>query len=407
MEAPARPKKKKHPVIVVLEFLSSLKLAGVLILLLGLLTWFATLEQIDTGILAVKKKYFSQAHLLVRPEIRGQAVPVWLPNGYWVGILFFFNLLLGTLLRVRRRVRTMGVLVAHFGMLFLLVGAFVTQHASQRGNMAINEGETSDVARDYHDYVLEVVEIQDDGGRAVHVIDTEFLSDLSPDDRRTYHMANLPFDLMVTNYHAHARPRNANRVPPRAGEKVVDGYYLEEQPHEPEAEMRLAGCIVEVTDKDGESRQQFLLSRASFAPPTLRWGNRIFLLELRKKLWKMPFSVRLADFRHEYHPGTSRPKSFESSIIRIEEGAEEPVEIRMNEPMRHAGYTFFQASWGPQDAAPGDELFSVFEVVQNPADKWPEYSLWVIGIGLSIHFLFALVLFINSQFKKNAAKATS
>jgi hypothetical protein len=265
----------------------------------------------------------------------------------------------------------------------------------------------SNVARDYHDYVLEVVEIHDDGNRTVHVVDTRYLADLAPRDRRTLRMKNLPFDLVVTDYHAHALPRNAGRIPPPDGERVVDGFYLKEQPMVPEAELRMAGCIVEVVGKDGEEKQEFLLSRASFAPPTLRWGGRVFLLNLHKKLWKMPFEVKLTDFRHEYHPGTTRPKSYESSILRVEDGREEPVEIRMNEPMRHIGYTFFQASWGPQDARPGEELFSVFEVVQNPADKWPEYSLWIIGVGMAIHFLFSLIRFINTQSKRNASKAAS
>ena len=86
---------------------------------------------------------------------------------------------------------------------------------------------------------------------------------------------------------------------------------------------------------------------------------------------------------------------------RIEEEQTEAVLIKMNEPMRTQGYTFFQASWGPQDARPGDKLFSVFEVVKNPADKWPEYSLYVVAVGLCGHFLATLTLFIIKQFSKN------
>ena len=71
--------------------------------------------------------------------------------------------------------------------------------------------------------------------------------------------------------------------------------------------------------------------------------------------------------------------------------------IQMNEPMRYAGLTFFQASWGPQGAPPGTPLFSVFEVVRNPADKWPEYSLYVVTIGLLVHFILKLVAAIRSR----------
>ena len=37
----------------------------------------------------------------------------------------------------------------------------------------------------------------------------------------------------------------------------------------------------------------------------------------------------------------------------------------MNEPMRYAGYTFFQESFGPAGAQPGDVMFSQFAVANN------------------------------------------
>ena len=96
-----------------------------------------------------------------------------------------------------------------------------------------------------------------------------------------------------------------------------------------------------------------------------------------------------------------RPKRFESRIRRVQEGSEEAVLIKMNDPMRRDGYTFFQASWGPQDARPGDTLFSVFEVVRNPADKWPEWSLYITGVGLLVHFIMKLILYLRNQAKRN------
>ena len=46
---------KGNPVV---EFFSSLKLSVVLLFLLGLLTWFGTLEQVEHGLYEVQKKYF-------------------------------------------------------------------------------------------------------------------------------------------------------------------------------------------------------------------------------------------------------------------------------------------------------------------------------------------------------------
>ncbi len=52
-------------------------------------------------------------------------------------------------------------------------------------------------------------------------------------------------------------------------------------------------------------------------------------------------------------------------------------------------------SGGPQQA--GEKEFSGFEVVANPADKWPEWSLWIVSAGLGIHFMTKLFGFVLSK----------
>lgn len=386
----------------ILRVLGGFHLACVLLLLLGVLTWLGTLEQVDAGLYEVKKKYFSAESVFLLPRINGSVVPIPLPSAYWVGVVFFFNLLLGTLFRASWHWRTIGVLIAHFGMLFLLAGAFVTQHFSQRGNMAIMEGQSSDVAEHYTDQVIEVTTLADGKPETVHVIETRHLAGLDPSDERLFRMAKLPFDLRVDDYHVNARTAGVGEKNPGPGQVVVDGYFLDPMEKDKEAERNFAGCRVTVMTKGGEKHAEFLLSTASFHPATISWDDAVFSLNIRKSLWKMPFVVELDTFTHEFHPGTRRPKRFESEVTRIDGGLREPVLIRMNEPMRRDGFTFFQASWGPQDAAPGARLFSVFEVVKNPADKWPEYALYVTTIGLVLHFGLMLVLFIFNQVRNGA-----
>ena len=68
----------------VFDFLSGFGLATVLLIVLGLLTWFATLEQIDRGLYATLEKYFDWRTPFLLPEIGGRLVPLPLPGGYWV-----------------------------------------------------------------------------------------------------------------------------------------------------------------------------------------------------------------------------------------------------------------------------------------------------------------------------------
>ena len=395
------PSKQKHPLRKVLDFLSGYHLASALILLLGVLTWLGTLEQVDLGLYEVKRKYFSASNPFLVPKYNGYTIPIILPNAYWVGMLFFVNLLLGTIFRARWRWASSGTLIAHGGMLLMLLGAFVTQHWSTRGNMAINEGETSDVAQHYFDHVIEVTEMEGSAPSKVHVIETKHLKDLDPEDTRLFRMENLPFDLKVEGYQSNARPVTPGQ--PRNGDRgtLVDGYHLEFREDEVESERNMGGCKVTVLNKQGEKIDEFLVWLMAFHPATVRVEDKFYTVKVNKSSWKMPFEVHLTDFTHEYHPGTMRPKRFESEVERIERGQKEHVLIKMNEPMRRDGLTFFQASWGPQNARPGQDLFSVFEVVKNPADKWPEISMWIVGIGLLIQFGMKLVMFIYNQAKRD------
>ena len=128
-------------------------------------------------------------------------------------------------------------------------------------------------------------------------------------------------------------------------------------------------------------------------------AGKAYALELRKKRFKLPFTVRLIKAYEEKHPGTQMASAYASDVVRIQEGDEQSVHIAMNEPLRHQGYTLFQSEFGM--AADG-QTFSVFAVVSNPADQWPLYSCIVIWLGLQVHFTIKLVKFIKSQQKKRA-----
>jgi len=385
----------------VFEFFSGFGLAVTLLILLLLLTWLGTLEQVESGLFLTSKKYFDSSAFFLVPELNGKRLPVVLPGVYWVSALLFINLFLGGIVRMRKGWRVAGVLISHCGILLMLAGAFVTQLLEVRGNMAISEGETSNVAEHYFDYVIELTEVRDGQlVEPVHIIGEQYLADLEPNDRRMLRLPNLPFDLEVMGYMRNADPRPVTDPAPANGERGINGYYLLEQPLNPQAEANLAGTYARPVGKDGRGGEPFILPAASFKPYTLRHAERTFVVSMRKRLWVMPFDVTLEKFTADFHPGTMRPRKFVSEITRTDDTIGSHVVIEMNEPMRHAGLTFFQASWGPQDAKPGTPLFSVFEVVRNPADKWPEYSLYIVTFGLFVHFIMKLAGFVVGATRK-------
>lgn len=383
--------------------LSGFGLAVILLLLMGLLTWFATLEQIDSGLHATLRKYFSWKALVVIPEIRGKIVPLPLPGGYWTGALLVLNMILGGIVRARKGWKHVGNLIAHFGIILMLIAGGLAHHFEVRGNMAIEPGKSNDAAEDYFEHVVEISEVDElDQVSKIHVIRGEHVMDLR-NKSRIIRLPNLPFDLELAGYLLNAKPVHHREHAAKNGERVIDGYYLWEDKPEVEAERNTGGCYARAVDRDGNKSDPFILSALSFYHHTFEHEGKVYFFNMRKRLWPMPFELRLDEFIAEFHPGTKRPAEFVSEVTKIESDIESEITIQMNEPLRYEGLTFYQASYGPQGAGPDQELFTVLEVVSNPADRWPEYSLYIVTFGMLIAFVTKLVQFLVGQSRKRSS----
>ncbi|MEO5914242.1 MAG: cytochrome c biogenesis protein ResB [Luteolibacter sp.] len=389
----------------IFDVLSGFGLATATLLILGLLTWFATLEQVNNGLYPTLNKYFATdwRNIFLLPELNGKTVWLPLPGGYWTCAVLLLNLILGGIIRIRKGWKHVGNLIAHFGIIFMLIGAGVTYHFSERGNMMVWPDEQSDAAEDYFEYVVEVAEIKDGKPENIHVIRGKDIVDLEGAKLRTFHLPEMPFDLELTGYLPNALPVSSAERAPDQQQYVADGYFLMAKPNlgkAEAAEQYIAGCYARIVEKNGPKSSPFILSGASYYPFSYRNGDRIFTVNMRKRLWPMPFTVRLNKFTAEFHPGTMRPKKFVSEVTRLENGVKANFTIQMNEPMRYEGLTFFQASYGPLDAMPGQTMYSVFEVVRNPADQWPKYSLIIVAIGMAVTFLIKLAFFLGAGPRK-------
>lgn len=396
----------------IFDVLSGFGLATVTLLLLGLLTLFATLEQVDHGLYPTLNKYFSTdwKSIVILPDfdalrINDKLVPIPMPGGYWLCVVLLVNLILGGLIRIRKGWQHYGNLISHFGIIFMLVGAGVAFHFSERGNMAVSEGASSNVAEDYFEYVVEVAEIKDGKPDKIYVIRGKDMTDLEGEKLRKFRFPELPFDLDLTAYMRNCVPVSANERAPDQQQHLSDGYFLMEKPKtakaEP-AEQYTAGCYARIIQHDGVKSAIFILAGASFQPFSYRLGERVFTIDMHKRLWPMPFTLKLDQFTAAFHPGTMMASKFVSKVTRAEGGSEAKATIQMNEPMRYEGLTFFQASYGPLGAGPGQKMYSIFEIVKNPADQWPKYSLIIVAIGMAVTFLIKLVSFIVGGARKKS-----
>jgi hypothetical protein len=377
------------------EALSSLWLSCVLLILLFVLTWVGTLEQVHTGLFEVQRKYFDSLFLI--HHAGPLAIP--LPGATLVMGVLFVNLILGGIVRLRKNAGTIGILITHVGILMLILAGFVKQHFSEDGHVTLFEGQRSNTFESYQRWEVAIFERLEGGRLREIVAPQESFEGVASSAPAIFRSSELPFELQL----AHFTPNSA--VLPKgpmvnAALPVVDGYFVNALEPEKENERNVAAIYATVAEKAGGAKHESILWGAARQPWTVSVGGKDYGIELRREQYLMPFTVALEDFKKEDHPRIDMPKSFSSDVSVVEGSSKRGVTISMNEPLRQGGLVLYQASWGPSNARPGEPLFSTLAVVRNPADQYPLYSCIVIAIGLVLHFSRKLSKFVRHEAQK-------
>ena len=370
------------------DLLASYKLSCLLFLLLLLLTYLGTMNQVENGLYQSQHKYFESVFLV---HWAFGLVPIPLPGGYLVMILTFINLLWGAVVRFRWAWSKVGVLVGHVGILILLAGSFVSYAFSESGHMALYENESSDEFESSYEWEIGVGEAAAGGPVTEYIIHQSDFDRLSDGRARTFKFSGLPFDLKIGDFMPNAAPGAGAGSDPHAAGK------LSAAPPSREQEQNLAGATATLVEQQSGAAHEAQLWAGNNAPATVEAAGKKWNLALRKHRWKLPFTLRLDRFKHELHPRTNMAREYSSFVTKIEDGASRAIRITMNEPLRHKGYTFYQSSWGPQNGGNKGPFYSVFAVVRNPADQVPLYACIITTAGLVLHFMQRLLAYLRKE----------
>lgn len=381
-----------RPLQWLVDALASFWLSCTLLILLALLTWLGTLEQVHSGLYEVQKKYFESLYLFHR--VGPISIP--LPGAMLVMALLFVNLVAGGLIRIRKNAATFGILVTHVGILMLLAAGWIKTYYSEDGHVTLFDGQSSNTFQSYNRWELAVIEPAGGDTLKETVAPQEDFERNRGEAPALLRSDELPFTIELRRFTPNARvlpkgPMVSAKLP------VLEGFYVEPLPVEKENEMNVAAVYATVVESAGGARHESILYGLSREPWTVSVGGKDYGLELRREQYEMPFIVKLDRFEKQDYPRLDMPKSFSSAVTVSEPGATRQVTISMNEPLREAGLVLYQASWGPANARPGQPLFSTLAVVRNPADRYPLYACIVIAAGLVLHFTRKLVRHMRSQ----------
>lgn len=380
----------KNPILKkLIDVLSSYGLACALLLCMFFLTLFGTLYQVDHGLYEAKDKFFASWFLWTGAG--GLSWP-YFPGGLTCMGLLSVNMFLGGFVRLRITQRNFGVVIIHMGVAFMLLAGLVKLSMAEEGKLTLAEGQKSNYFDSY--YLWEVAIWDLDGGpnQTEYVIQDKYFSDLEGDDSRRFKMDGLPFELELSGFLPDCRvlPKGPNW---QASGPVVDGFGLLAGRSGSQDESYLAGMHARAM-ADGKV-QSGILWGMQFEPWTVQAGGKRWAVDMRHERYEMPFTIRLERFEKEDYPGITMAKAYRSTVTKYEDNSEERILIQMNEPLRKDNLILFQSSFGNQ----GGATYSTFSVVRNISDKWPEYSLYVITLGMMMTFILKLTKFIRREAK--------
>jgi len=392
--------------LTILKKIGSQKVATVMMVFLLMLTYLGTLEQAEHGLYRVQQKYFeswglihhfSSAWWFVPSEAFSFSIP--LPGGMTCMIIFTINLLVGGILLLKLQKRNFGIFIIHVGIALMMCAGLVKLKASDEGYLQLWESQEASEYISHHQWEVAVFETGN-GSVDEHLVRFDRMAGKS--ELAIEPTTGLPFQLKLSGALANCRALSVgpNWTP---DSPAIDGWGLQEQQELAENEQNLPGLTIDMipTNLDDGSKQQALLWGGQNYPWTFTVADKTFAVALRKIRHSMPFSIRLDNFEKVDHPGISMAKEYRSDVTQKSAESQRKIRIEMNDPLRDQGLILFQSSWGPSNAAPDAELYSVFTVVRNPSDQWPLYSCIVIGIGMAITFIQKFLAYSKKQAKQH------
>lgn len=290
-----------------------------------------------------------------------------------------------------------GLVLSHAGILFLLIGEFFTALFAVESSMTIGNGETVAFADHKKRVELSFTDSSHSEYDEVTVIPQRLLKSGAEIDAEA-----LPFTVRVVQMIPDtAQPqslRSAQATPPAdwpdyAGVGATT-YLLPDM----DSKQVVPAVDIELVNKqDGQVLGRYICSlwfdpnyvgRVWDAPQQVRVGDRSYTFYLRPKREYLvsssgnPFALELLQFTHETYEGTQMPRHFASDIRLVNKGdqVDRILKIWMNNPLRYARRTFYQAGYLPDGG-------TVLQVVRNDGWMIPYISCSIVMLGMAGHFV--------------------
>jgi hypothetical protein len=358
-----------------IKLVSNPKIFVFTIIWLMVLVFVGTVEQKDIGLFAAQNKYFSSTIVWF------YSIPF--PGGLLTMTVLSLNLFSFFLKPNVWNKNKLGVIIVHTGALILLIGSGVTSVFSKEGNMVIIENDQSNYMHSFYYKEFTILNL-DEYKDSIEVINFNEKS-LVKGEILSY--SNLPFKIEIVDYFINSKltPRVNNTLTPLRGDATK--FELKEKFPEKEMNENISGLMYKILSDDNTIAGYYIYQLEQRIPEIITINNMDYALLIRPERTYLPFEIKLSDFQKEMHPGTKIAKSFSSEIFLIENETSRRMLIEMNAPLRHKGYTLYQASFA--ELKDGREA-TVLAVVQNYGRLFPYIASIIMCIGVLLQMIIRI-----------------
>ncbi len=309
-----------------------------------------------------------------------------------------------------------GIVVLHGGVILLLCSELITGLLAVEARMTIANGETVNFLDHSRTVELAIVDGSDPNFDQVVTVPGAMLA-----KGGAIRSERLPFDIDVVEYMPNSSqpiPMSDVGGPMQAKNKATagNGKQLLVLPAKEGSGVEMGAedaptAVLELKDKQtGASMGRYVFSLWFYANMSLRQlpdvsekitvGGKTYDVRLRPEREyirasadREPLALRLDQFNHKTYIGTDTPSDYSSivQLIDADRKVDRRLTIRMNDPLRYGGRTFYQSGFLPHDNG------TVLQVVKNIGWMVPYVSCMIVAMGLAGHLGAKLIEFIERR----------
>ncbi|MBN1308223.1 MAG: cytochrome c biogenesis protein ResB [Chitinispirillaceae bacterium] len=361
------------------SWLSSLQVTVSALFCLAVLVVWGTLYQVDHGIYAAQEHFFRAWFVWI-----GGVLPF--PAVKSVVAVLSVNLLAAAFRRRPVTIRTMGIIILHIGVAVLIGGSAIASRFVRESAVTLAEGQGTDTTYDFKSWQLVVALNGNSGGEPYSAIRRYDLKRLR--EGRRINLA--PTMTTLTLRHIY---RNCGAtVSPHDSQTIIS---LKPVNTTSDEERRVPGVVFSIDARDDEqpehSPDRFVWAGSPY-PVLFAYGSDTIILSLQPSALPLPLRITLTRFTVDWHPGTSKAKSFRSRLRILGKNIDREIVIEMNRPFRYRSFTFYQMGYGGGEG----HYSSTLAIVKNPLRYLPYVASLIIVIGLFFHFIVKMWYEISS-----------